>query len=739
LNSSGRLYFIENLTLRAWLFSIWPRFVFRALKRGKGPGLCYVIDGSWPAMYLARISAAAVGVTVQKLVFRLVDVHDENGLLVRLRIDYADVYQVQRDAIEEPVFQRLLKSDLVSDRLPFFLVKSLGTGSRFDRHNLWRIMFLIQVCVWKAKQESRLDSGAVMFMGRRPWSNVLKRYASDNGLEVITVSPPLDAITLLRRNLPPWALGLVRELRYRRSRGSLLSIGGRAAAATFPAGSNHHAENFPNTPETPVWKSGPKVVVDYQGQLNLSEAHLHSDVAFWQQSSLEAGELLVTFAYTTDPLDQEKWDQLVGYGIQPAVLHPHATTVPGVPVFKARRRLTPVRRKGPALGERGADAAWLQHRVQEYGETRSYWAQLFDAHNGKVYVTYHKQDPAHCAIADALRDVGGVLAVYQRSYEAHPTPTTTVCADVAFSFSNASVQKEKASRSAIGYHVATGYLGDHRFALLRARSGAVRESLEKHGARHILAYFDENSAADERLHTGHSFMRENYDFLLEKVLDEPWLGLVLKPKNPENLRSRLGPVAQLLQKAEATGRCYVYEGGLMQGSHSPAEAAAEVDLAIHGHLCGGTAGVESVLSGTPTLLLDREGWAVSPLWRLAQDRVVFTNWADLWKSCVEHWASPGGIPSFADWSSLLDELDPFRDGRASERMGGYLHWLIQGFQAGLDRDTVMADAAERYCKQWGADKVTQIITIGSPKRDFELTRDTTELQDLSKIPMGSRT
>ena len=57
---------------------------------------------------------------------------------------------------------------------------------------------------------------------------------------------------------------------------------------------------------------------------------------------------------------------------------------------------------------------------------------------------------------------------------------------------------------------------------------------------------------------------------------------------------------------------------------------------------------------------------------------------------------------------MLDELDQFRDGRAAERMGDYLKWLIDGYKSGLERDTIMADAAERYCRTWGYDKVTQI-------------------------------
>ena len=93
---------------------------------------------------------------------------------------------------------------------------------------------------------------------------------------------------------------------------------------------------------------------------------------------------------------------------------------------------------------------------------------------------------------------------------------------------------------------------------------------------------------------------------------------------------------------------------------------------------------------------------------MSESRVVFTDWEALWKACLDHWKHPEGMPGFGDWSSMLEEFDPFRDGRAAERMGTYLHWLLEGFQAGLARETIMADAATRYAARWGKDKVTHV-------------------------------
>ena len=67
-----------------------------------------------------------------------------------------------------------------------------------------------------------------------------------------------------------------------------------------------------------------------------------------------------------------------------------------------------------------------------------------------------------------------------------------------------------------------------------------------------------------------------------------------------------------------------------------------------------------------------------------------------------------GIPRFGDWSPLLDEMDQFRDNRGSERVGTYLHWLIQGFDQGKHREQILEEAAERYCDIWGQDKIISI-------------------------------
>lgn len=133
------------------------------------------------------------------------------------------------------------------------------------------------------------------------------------------------------------------------------------------------------------------------------------------------------------------------------------------------------------------------------------------------------------------------------------------------------------------------------------------------------------------------------------------------------------------------------------------------DVAVHGHLTAATAGFEAFLSGTPALLLDRERWHRSRFYSLGKGRVVFNDWEELWRTCCEYWRNPAGVPEFGDWSSMIHELDPFRDGRAVQRMGTYLKWLLDDLRQGYSRDAALVDAAKRYAEIWGRIRSSEML------------------------------
>lgn len=694
------MYFIENLTIDSWLISILPRLIWRRLVSKDKSRECYVIDGSARAKAVAKMTAWMSGVKIQELEFNLVEVRDEEGLQARLRVQYLDQSKLQREITSSSFFNELASLPGLPIGLPRYLAQNIVGSLGAGRGSIWRAMYVTHVCAWKLRQNGSADKLGLIFMPRRPWQPAVNSHAAGLNMSIVPVRKEFDPRTV------PALRSISRIVGRLRSPGTWFAKPSPApktlTEGTAPSANGHTGAIGITGVTTP-----PMLAVEYHGQLELDSPERQSDLFFWQQSSLQGEEIILTAGIPTAPLDDQRWGDLKRHGFSAVAQDSSAATEPEIPVLPSGAVLT----KGPIFqsttwGPKG-DSAWLKKQMIEYGRNANYWTELFGRFNAKLFVTRAPTAPSNFALADAIRGLGGASTIYQWTHASVPATMFNILCDAFFCYSKAAADLYRTSGSEFKYGVITGYLGDHRFPLLKESAKELRWGLEKNGAERVVSFFDDNTSADSRWGVEHQWERDNYQFLLEKTLADPTLGLLFKPKDPNTLRRRLGPVAELMKRAEATGRCHVYEGGLVRASRPPAEAALASDLAIHGRLYTGSAGVDAAMSGVPTIMLDREGWAVSPFYKMGVGKVVFTDWDSIWEACTNHWSTAGGVPGLGDWGEMLEEIDPFRDGRAAERMGDYLKWLIKGFREGQSRETVLADAAERYSSVWGHDKIAE--------------------------------
>jgi hypothetical protein len=674
--------FIEVLHLRALLLFLIPYLV-----RSK-PTTFYVFDTSDRILKIASAVAGLFKSEVELLRFRHMELKDEAGMRIGMRVRYFDLAQVQADILSNADLAEQIAD--MPDWLKVFLGKRAAPQTMHDPGSLSRVLYLIQVVKWKLAKD---DLGrARLFLGHRLWWRSILRYGAEHGVEVVVSRHVGHRFARVRFREQLGARNLAR-LRYAYRK---LQYAYQKSLALFSL--SKCAQVAP----------GVYLATESYGALCLDQPEYHSDLFFWQQSDLNPRNILLVFS-AIDLLDDDKWKKLREKGISAVALNRSATLVREAPVYIPTKRVfcNFMPSSLPTRAVKSEVGRWLDKEAERYFGACGYWEDFFAQSRVKVYLTWYKHAAEHCAMADALKKIGGIMAVYQRSYEEIPNVGLAVGADIVFGFSKRHAEVERLSNSVIHYHVTTGYIGDHRFPMLYKKAAALRRQILAHGAERIVAFCDENTLADGRWERDHEFTQENYAFLLKKVLAEPWLGLVLKPKSPKTLRSRLGPVTGLLDRALATGRCHLYELGNIYSSHPPALAALSADLTIHEHLGAGTAAIESALAGTPTLLMDWDGWKVSDLYRLEVGKVVFTSWDAAWDACLCQWGG-GGLPGFGDWSIVLDDLDPFRDGRAAERMGTYLRWLLDSLEIGDSREKALADAAERYCQAWGSDKIESV-------------------------------
>ena len=691
--------YIEKLTF--WnLFEVFFRILIQInrVKAKQKINISY-IDGTFISTSLAQRIGSLLGWKVSQLSFELMDIREENsGEIIRVSIPYDYLWKVKKYLQQQytEIFQRTYKNNL-----DLYIEKSTLYPSILSPGSLSRVIYMYHVIAEDMKQQE-VDN-CLLLMFDHAWKQSVQVYAQKLGIQIHYIKHfyPIKQLPSIQNNS--------------RTMGQLLKNHAKELGIMLVPNYVLWARNYwerlrigpvPVVKDTLVDGSS-KIAVFGKGALNFKNDGLFSDLFFTFQSSLKKEKLVLLRVQGTEDTIKHLNQHNVSY----CCMTPPRYRVEGLNYYSGPQKIPNIEYKQYKGSDQLStlERRWLKYHQVEYLYRKSYWKEFAHQQNIKVFHTWYKYEADHIAVTEALRETGGVMSIWQLPFEEIPNVECIISTDIAFCFSTRwSGNAERLQGSKILYHVSTGFLGVN-CELLRPKALELRQQLHAKGVQKIIACFDENSLDDSRWHQGHKVQRENYRLLLEKVLRHPWLGVIFKPKQPRTLRKRLGDVAILLEDAEQTGRCMVLETSTPYASNIPPVLAGLVaDVAIQGHMNAGTTALECALAGIPTLSVDRECFHRSRLYELGEGQVVFRSYEDLWETLQEHWNSPAGVPGLGDWSPLLEELDPFRDGRGAERMGTYLRWLIQGFDQGLDRDTIMADAAGKYCKQWGHDKIQSI-------------------------------
>ncbi|PCI27235.1 MAG: hypothetical protein COB67_08940 [SAR324 cluster bacterium] len=584
--------------------------------------------------------------------------------------------------VQSEAFSSIVNKQWYQTRLGKFLEKSLILFASPDAEYTWRTLYIVEVINWHRKQYSNSEPVA-LYLSTRFWVDTLKEYAQEKGINLF-VSPSYSKQNLVK-NLITSRPNLFRVAKKVRQG---LQQKSKAVLA------NETGEDV-------------KIVISINRVPETEDQALYSDLFFWQQSKIPKKNLLLSINSPCLNVPQEKWSAVQDHGFQLISHGFHLTKNSGIPIFEGYNKKCDSILPAKKHPKYKIEQQFINREQSRFLFEVSYWQEFFEKYNAKAYLTENKFDSLHYATAEAMHRVGGIMAIWQRALEDRSGPSLACCADIIFGFSPEHAELEKAHGSTASYHIAVGYPGDHRFPLLRPEAKKLRNMLKAKGAKKILAYFDENSIDDGRWFEGHEHMAESYDFIIRKVLENPELGLIIKSKKPENLRKRLGKVAESLQELEETGRCYVFEENFRCSAIPPAIAALASDIAIHGYLHAGTAAIEAALAGTRTLVLDLEGWAVSSMYQqIKQGDVVFQDWEGLWSSLESYWSAPDQFPNFGKMEAFLNQIDPFRDGKAASRIGEFMHCLIEGFENNKDKNTVVREAIQKYADRWGQDKIS---------------------------------
>jgi hypothetical protein len=591
------------------------------------------------------------------------DLRDPDGRSGFLRVlrDTRDVCALvtARRIVNDPLIRRL------SARWPL---------DAFALHFERQIEFDLRWEVLRVDMARRLAGGgpATLVVRRRVWAEELSAYAERRGVRLVCY-PELVELAALGR----WTrLGMT--LAFAAAR--------RLARRPRPA------------PTRPSGTPRPAIALQYGHRRLGGEAHERSEL-FWLGQSAPAGwsVRIEGHAGRVAPADAPRLAE-IGAAVSSGPAAPIEVLRVAAPSLwrvarSASRRL---------ISLRGIDHHALRSAVSLVRD-HARWYVRFRAGGVRLLVAPLFSD-ASVGQRLALEDLGGITAGYQVSISnvVAPTALASPGADIQFIFGDVFRGMWEGLPSAPRRFLTTGFIYDAAATdpTIRERASALRGRLRSAGARYVIAFFDENSASGWSSPFTDRDAASDYRALMRWLLEDETVGVIVKPKKSENLFARIAEARDLIDEAMGTGRLVLLLDRQLVGSVYPAEAALAADIAVS-KIMGASAAFEARLAGTPTLLVDTEGFADHPLYELGRGTVVFEDWAALREAVEAKRADPAAHPRLGEWGATLHELDAYRDGRAAERMREHLFAVCTALERGASRAEALACADRLWSERWG--------------------------------------
>ncbi len=608
---------------------------------------------------------------------------------IRLVGDARDISaRIKNEQLSKNPLIKAMSSEWEVNKLVWYFEKMVEEHMRVEclRIGLVEWMLRTQFC-------TNPGQGALL-IERNQWFSYLEAYARSRGVRLVAYRQPWN----LPKRSPAWS----RLFRAFREVFPVVmrAFRGRLRRLTAPARSDH----LPGKASFERQPPNSALAIRY-GYRKLSFDPTERSEFFWpDESSIPYSEVLLYDYISNKPLDDKTLKELNARGVRllgrgpgirswrptsgifPVLLRTLLKLTIGVLTCLTRGRRTSV-----------YYISGLVALAAEY----AYWYDFYAANRVRVNVGTVNSSVGQVLALNALN---GISAAYQCSASPilHATSRLSSGEDVQFVFSKRFEDLWRRIEAPVDRYVWSGCIYDSAISAIRElkRVEDLKKELHHNGARFVLCFFDENSLNRWDIFHWDNDAADDYKFMLEWLLSDPSLGIIFKPKKSPNLFQRIAHISKLVDQAMETGRCKFLTSETLVGNIFPVEAALAADLCV-GWLTGVTAALEARLAGVRSVLIDPVGFWTHPFYAWGRGHVIFNDWGSLRVSVERYRSSPETYPEFGDWSTVLSELDPFQDGKASLRIGLYIHWVYEALKGGMTKRGALAKATKQYEEQWG--------------------------------------
>lgn len=456
----------------------------------------------------------------------------------------------------------------------------------------------------------------------------------------------------------------------------------------------------------------PRIAVHYAEGIDITG---RSDIFWYKSSGVDPKRMLLYFdrnKASKTPVTETTLNTIREMGIQWVSLVKEAVSRPGHGGVK-RTRIRPYPdsvRLPKNIAARDAMDIWIILNIETLKAYIAGYAGFFKAYNIKIVFDISSSFWELIAQNIALDLVGGIRIGVQRSILVGHKDQYFLRynSNHVFFIWGSETLPHRGTSPIIKKIIISGYPFDNVFQ---------KKSHEK--KLFTVALFD--NAFNNKNRFSEKMMKIFYQRFIEWLIDDETIMVRIKEKKQHAI-DRIPSLRDMVSSAEKTGRFVRLEN---TANRFPSDISSGADIAIGIGISSAVA--EAVITGCRGIHCDLPGHRQHPYYRWGYGTVVFDDMDSLMRSLKRYKEDPASEPNLGDWSSNIDCLDPFRDGRSGERIGSYMRWILEGLDKGLGRYEAMGYADKLYAETWGKDKVNGPQNACSRESEFLLDYEESRL------------
>jgi hypothetical protein len=342
-----------------------------------------------------------------------------------------------------------------------------------------------------------------------------------------------------------------------------------------------------------------------------------------------------------------------------------------------------------------------------------FWENFFEKYNIKVHIDIHESGNDTLAKQIAINLVNGCSFGRTSSYisNAKGIHYNYYPNDIFFCWGEKGVNnmiKKTNSKTHVKINnlLIGGYPYDYNSQKSKEKVEIVKKKFQTNNTKFNILLLDSSTSENQDyFHQILTYKKlENYyQFFLNWVIQDHEVGLIIKPKRIKFLK-KLTNVNLLLKKALQTGRCHIVEdelgiipwhyskiSNLVAGVHSSGIPSGILDCVLNNK------NIRAVFFDYPNLRKTEPD-----LYSWGENQVVFESMKKMMKEIKNFKLKPDLNKNFGIWpKNYLKNLDPYNDGKSSERIEEYLTSLLKGFNEGLKNEDAINIANMNFTKKWG--------------------------------------